>query len=81
MNVQDYCAKEGARVFAAIYGAIKEHTLVLDEDAEGLAGAVANTHAELVARLLRERGPRGRPDRCHHDDADSREVAIDAPGV
>lgn len=57
MNVQEYCAKEGARVFAAIYNAIKEHTLVLDEDAEGLAGAVANTHAELVARLLRDRGP------------------------
>jgi hypothetical protein len=81
VNVQDYCAREGARVFAAIYRAIKEHTLVLDEVAERMATESANAHTDVVAGLLRGRGRTDHPKGSRAGNDRRREVAIDGQGV
>ena len=44
---------DGARVFAIVYRCIKDHTAILDEDAEELARSVADVHTSTVHRRRR----------------------------
>ena len=46
----DQLAREGARVFAAIYRCIAEHTVLAQEQAEELARAVADTHTATLSK-------------------------------
>ena len=44
---------DGARVFAIVYRCIKDHTAILDEDAQELARAVADAHTSTIHRRRR----------------------------
>ena len=52
MEVQEFCVKDGARVFSAIYKAIEDYTLVREDLAETLARDIANAHMGVAADLL-----------------------------
>lgn len=44
---------DGARVFAIVYRCIKDHTAILDEEAQELARAVADVHTSTIHRRRR----------------------------
>lgn len=44
---------DGARVVAVVYRCIKDHTAILDEDAQELARAVAEVHTSTIRRRRR----------------------------
>jgi hypothetical protein len=49
----DRLVAEGARVFAVVFRCIKDHTAILDEEAEELARAVADVHTTTIHRRRR----------------------------